>query len=298
MVAACSQIEWPFWVVAEHMKETILGAFRQLLRPLVRILLRNGITYDEYAETSKTVFVEVAQRDFPRKGSGKESGEDDGDALSQVAIVTGLSRKEASRITTAIAGGGGVSTANLNRVGRILAGWHQDPEFTGPYGLPLELTTDGALATFPELVERYCPGSDPQSVLDELRRVGVVSMQPGGRVRVLTRAYIPGTEDPASFQFMGLALRDLAETLDSNLNGDSESGYFERRVWTPAGIDPRDMPEFDGLVNTKGQEFLELLDNFLTAKETEAEEAQIDKKIRVGVGVFLFSDANRSFREP
>jgi hypothetical protein len=290
MVAACADIEWPFWIVAEHMKETILGAFRQLLRPLVRILLRNGITYDEYAETSKTVFVEVAQRDFPR--------EDVGDSLSQVAIVTGLSRKEAARIAADIAGGGGVSTANLNRVGRILAGWHQDPEFTGPYGLPLELTTDGPLASFPDLVDRYCPGSDPQSVLDELRRVGVVSMQPGGRVRVLTRAYIPGTEDPASFQFMGLALRDLAETLDSNLNGKSETGYFERRVWTPAGIDPRDMPEFDGLVNTKGQEFLELLDNFLTSKETEAEQAKVEKKVRVGVGVFLFSDANRSFREP
>jgi hypothetical protein len=293
MVAAVAELEWPVWIVAEQMaqqmKDTILGAFRQLLRPLVRILLRNGVSYDEFAETSKTVFVEVAERDFPRP--------DAGDPLSQIAIVTGLSRKEAARITTAIADGSGVSTANLNRVGRILAGWHQDPEFTGPYGLPLELTTEGPLATFPELVERYCPDEDAGTVLDELRRVGVASLQPGGRVRVLTRAYIPGSEDPASFQFMGLALRDLAETLDSNLNGNNETGYFERRVWTPAGIDPRDMPEFDGLVNTKGQEFLELLDNFLTSKETEAEQARIEKKIRVGVGVFLFSDANRTFKE-
>jgi hypothetical protein len=96
---------------------------------------------------------------------------------------------------------------------------------------------------------------------------------------------------------MGVALRDLAETLDLNLNQDPAAGYFERRVWTPAGIEPSAMPEFDSLVNEKGQEFLEMLDNWITGKETDAEGISPEEKIRVGVGVYLFSDASRSFRE-
>jgi hypothetical protein len=137
----------------------------------------------------------------------------------------------------------------------------------------------------------------PRAMLEELKRVGAINVVPAGRIKVLTRSYIPSETDPAGVQFMGVALRDLAETLDLNLDRTIEGGYFERRVWTPAGIDPTAMPDFDALVNEKGQEFLETLDNWLTSKETDAENLPVDQKIKVGVGVYLFSDANRSFRE-
>ena len=68
MAAALDLPFWPFVSMAESIKETLLGAFRQLLRPLVRILLRHGISYGEYAETVKTVFVEVAAKDFQLPG--------------------------------------------------------------------------------------------------------------------------------------------------------------------------------------------------------------------------------------
>src|SRR5690606_22515819 len=116
-------------------KDTILGAFRQLLRPLVRILLRNGISWAEYAETAKMVFVEVAAKDFGLDGQRQSA--------SRIAILTGLTREEVERVTADLSQRGQPSHANLNRVGRVLAGWHQDPDFTGPYGLPLELDVEG-----------------------------------------------------------------------------------------------------------------------------------------------------------
>lgn len=289
MAAVITYCEWPICAVSDQIKDTILGAFRQLLRPLVRILLRHGISYGEYSETAKTVFVEVASKDF-RLSSKKQT-------ISRVSILTGLTRKEVSRITDDLADRRGASNANLNRVGRVLAGWHQDPDFTGPYGLPLELDIEASPFSFIELVKRYSGDIPPKAMLDELKRVGAVTVVAGTRVRVLTRSYIPTQEDPASVQFMGVALRDLAETLDYNLDADRTGGYFERRVWAPLGIDPRDMPEFDALVHEKGQQFLETLDNYLTNKETESEQIPRDKKISVGVGVYLFSDATRSFRD-
>ena len=42
----------------------LLAAYRKLLQPLVRILIRSGISFGEVAEVLKTVFVEVAARDF------------------------------------------------------------------------------------------------------------------------------------------------------------------------------------------------------------------------------------------
>ena len=289
-MAAVSPLQFdPLYVMTESVKDSLLAAFRQLLRPLIRILLRHGVSYGEYAETVKTVFVEVAGKDFRIPGQRQTQ--------SRVAIITGLTRKEVSRISELIEKRASPSTANLNRVGRVLGGWHQDPEFTGPYGLPLELSFDATPNSFSQLVKRYSGDMPARAMLDELRRVGAVSLLAGGQIRVLTRSYIPTQADSASIQFMGVALRDLAETLDYNLNEEIEGGYFERRVWTPVGIDPKDMPHFDSLVTEKGQEFLETLDNWLSGKESEAEDLQVDEKVKVGVGVYLFSDAKRSFKE-
>ena len=288
MAAVITADGWPLWAMSDHRKDTLLGAFRQLLWPLVRILLRNGVSYGEYAETAKTVFVEVAAHDSGATGGNISS--------SRLAILTGLTRAEVERVSDQLAHRTPSSNANLNRVGRILAGWHQDPDFTGPYGLPLELPIAGDSNSFEALVLRYGDGST-QAVLDELEKIGSVLITGGTRVRVLTRAYIPSESDPAGLQFMGMALTDLAETLDFNLNPDVDGGLFERRVWTPAGIDPLDMPAFDAFVHAKGQQFLETLDNYLTARETDAEKVPSSKKIRVGVGVYLFSDAHRKFRD-
>jgi hypothetical protein len=281
---------WSVWIVVARIKDTLLGAFRQLLRPLVRTLLRHGVSYSEFSDTSKAVFIEVAEADFissPRLP----------DSSAQLSLLTGLTRAEVDEVRENLARGGRPSTANLNRIGRILAGWHQDPDFTGPYGLPLELSRFGPGNSFEELVRRYGDGASTASSLAELQQVGVVAEGKAGRIRVLTRAYIPTQEDPAGFQFFGVALRDLAETLDFNLKSDSDSGYFERRVWTPAGVLMTDLPEFDALVYKRGQQFLETLDNYLTAKETEAALVPPDQKIKVGVGVYMFSDAHRSTKD-
>jgi hypothetical protein len=212
-----------------------------------------------------------------------------------VAILTGLTRNEVERITQDIAYSRTPSTANLNRIGRMLAGWHQDPEFTGPYGLPLELAITSSGTSFQTLNQRYGGDISAKEMLEELERIGAVIIVASNRVRVLTRSYIPAEADPAAMQFMGVALRDLAETLDFNLNPNIEGGFFERRVWTPLGIDPVDIPEFDKLVQKLGQQFLEALDNHLTAKETDSEAMAPSEKVRVGVGVYMFSDANRQF---
>ncbi|MGI9329710.1 MAG: DUF6502 family protein [Gammaproteobacteria bacterium] len=272
----------------ESIKETLLDSFRQLLRPLVRIVLRNGVSYEEFAETAKIVFVEVAGQDL-LKDQGKPS-------TSRLALLTGLPASEVDRVSKAIADQGPPSTQNLNRVGGILGAWHQDPLFTGPYGLPLELSFDIGPNSFSELVSRYANGVDPSDMLLELKRIGVVIELPGGAFKVTSRSYIPEYADAASVQFMGVALRDLAETLDANLS-DEEGGYFERRVWTPIGIDLRDLQGFDTLVNQKGMEFLETLDNWLSGRESEAEKIPAESKAKVGVGVYMFSDAGRKFRE-
>ena len=98
----------------------LLAAYRKLLQPLVRILIRSGISFGESAEVLKTVFVEVAARDFDlpdRKTS-----------LSRIAILTGLTRKEVAKQQEILRSGALDVDSNLNRVIRVLEGWHSDPD--------------------------------------------------------------------------------------------------------------------------------------------------------------------------
>jgi hypothetical protein len=287
MTLALAIVETPTPFMSDGIKITLLTAFRKLMRPLVRILLRHGVSYGEFAESLKYVFVEVADTDA-RESGAKQS-------ISRNAIVTGLTRKEVARILDYLERDEDPSISKMNRVARVLAGWHQDPQFTGPYGLPLELPFDSTVdLSFTELARRYSGDMPARAMLEELKRIGAVDQLPTGESRVLTRSYIPQEADTASIEFMASALRDLAETLDLNLNPDKEEGLLERRVWTPAGIDKALLPVFDQLVSKKAQDLLEYLDNWLSAREAESAHLPKDQKVRAGLGLYLFA---RDFEE-
>ncbi len=252
------------------------------MRPLVRILLRQGISFGEFAEILKAVYVEVAGRDFALP-VGRQS-------QSRIAIITGLTRKEVARVVFALDRDVIADASNLNRVGRVLAGWHQDPDFTGPYGMPYELPfeTRAGIRSFTELVRRYSGDMPPRAMLDELMRVGAADASPAGQIRVLARSYLPSKTDPASIDFMAVALTDLAETLDHNLEATQGEKLFERRVWTPAGIPSDSIQEFRLVVGDRGQQFLEALADWLATKETAAAIAKTRNRKQVGVAIYMF----------
>jgi len=58
--------------------------------PIVRILLRFGITWREVSELTKRVYVEVAQQDYAERRRPVNT--------SRLAVMTGLTRKEVRRI--------------------------------------------------------------------------------------------------------------------------------------------------------------------------------------------------------
>lgn len=47
----------------------MLSALRRVMRPLVRLMLRKGVTYTMFADLLKEVFVDVAHREFRLDGT-------------------------------------------------------------------------------------------------------------------------------------------------------------------------------------------------------------------------------------
>ena len=269
--------------MTESVRRGLINAYRKLMQPLVRILIRNGVSYGEFVEVLKATFVEVAERDFHLVD--REASQ------SRVAILTGLTRKEVARQMTILATGDISPDTNLNRVVRVLEGWHTDTRFTGPYGVPVELPFDGNNGiNFCTLVRGYSGDMAPRAMLDELLRVHAVERQPGGSFRVLTRAYIPETLHPDALERLGRVVQNFVTTYEYNMGKTAQgAGRFERIVSADEGLRKQLMPAFDRLIRLKGQQLLEELDNWLSTQESTAGPRGLsNQRLKTGVGIYHF----------
>src|SRR5659263_422661 len=138
--------------------KAISAAVKSLLRPLVRLLLRNGIRYRTFSDIAKRVYVEVATEEFCIPGRKQSK--------SRVSILTGLSRKEVLRVRRLPALDDQGAGARYNRAARVVAGWVRDPRFDDGSGNPAELPFEEGSSSFRELVKTYSGDAPPRAVLD------------------------------------------------------------------------------------------------------------------------------------
>jgi hypothetical protein len=268
--------------MTDSLRLGLLAAYRKLMQPLVRVLIRNGVSFGELAEVLKSVFVEVAARDFQI---------DERTSRSRVAIITGLTRKEVARQEEILRSGQALRmVSNLNRVTRVLEGWHSDPAFTGPYGMPLDLPFESPSSpSFAGLVRKHSGDMAPRAMLDELIRVGVVQQTALGTFKVLARAYIPRDFHPDALERFGEVVHDFICTYEFNMYKGAGPGRFERKVFADDGLREELMPAFDALLKAKGHAFLIEIHNWISAQESSSSAPNKGRRrIKTGVGVYHF----------
>jgi predicted XRE-type DNA-binding protein len=269
----------------EHeLKQGLLAAYRRLLRPLIRILLRNGVAFGEFAEVAKEAYIEVAAQDFkvPHRKMSQ----------ARIAILTGLTRKEVSRLTNKKENSQEELTNNHNRVARVLTGWHTDSKFTGPYGMPLELRFEGNEGSdFVALVQRYSGDMAARAMLDELLRLGAVKETESGWYKVLRRDYAPSVDNPDSLYRLATVVYNFVSTVDFNISNDSpDKRNFERYVFSDSGIKAQDLPRFRNYIKDRAQQLLEEIDNWLS--QLEEPDPKKDEVIHTGLGIYHYIESN------
>jgi hypothetical protein len=203
----------------------------------------------------------------------------------------------------------GKQGTNLSRVGRVIAGWNQDPDFTGPYGLPLPVPYEDDpeidAPSFCELVRRHSGDMAPRAMLDELLRTGLVEVDDDGLIRNTGRTYIPSKLDPAAIERLGKVLARISDTLDfNNQVDDPQLGRMERHVETDIGLTEEQYRQFNFYLREKSQQLLETLDNWLALQEgrigSEVQQQQERlpvKKVITGVGIYHFLDEKLPFED-
>jgi hypothetical protein len=268
----------------------VVQTCRVLLRPIASLLLKCGMTWREFAEVSKSVFVAVASQDFGLNGRPTN--------VSRVSILTGVSRKEIARVRALLEQESGPLPNKTTDATRVLSGWYQDPDFLTPGGEPRALPADGEGASFTTLWHRYGGDVPVTSMRKELERAGAITTLPDGTLRAERRYFMPRRFDPQWILNAGSMLHDLGSSITHNLDvgadaaagrSDATARRFIGRA-TSDSVDPAALPEFEAFVEKNGQEFLERMDKWLTEHEARLAASAAPKRMRLGLGVFLIAD--------
>lgn len=270
--------------MSESVRKPLLAACRHLLHPLVRILLRHGVLYGEFSDAVRGAYIDIAKAELIPPGRSQSD--------ARLGILTGITKEEVHRVRALDEGDD--SEIGANRIARILQAWCQDPAYLGPYGLPLEIPIEGDGISFEQLVAKYVDDVQPRALVNELVRVHAALETEDGYLRLLNRTYVPTPLDPVGLERLGNVVNYFIDTVDFNLQKKKQGeGRFERYAITMEGLSPMKFHAFDQLIREKGQELLEILDDWLGQNEIKGgHKLPPTESIRTGVGIFHFIEKN------
>ncbi len=272
------------FAVPHSVKSNLLAAFRYLLRPLVRLAVKNGVAFPEFAEVLKQAYVDVAAKQIA--ASGKAPTEE---GISLIANITTTDVRHI--LQSARDANLGVAAQEHNPLPTILNAWHTNPKYTGPYGVVRDIPFSRAEGvtdayTFSQLAADYCPGVSPKELLDELIRTGCVQDVGNGFYRAVKRSYVPDPLSARSILLFARVVHNLCEAAEVNLRAESVGGkgLIERTIYTVHGIPRQDLPAFDKFIRQRGQVFADDIDNWLSDLDKEG----IKDGVRTGVGFYHY----------
>jgi hypothetical protein len=260
----------------------VIDAIEAVLRPLMPLFRNFGATHHDLSQMLARLFVYDTAEILQKEGRPTTVG--------RLALMTGLTRGETEkhlaerRIAVKRRS---LKASALMTPAAVLTAWNTDARFSTPYGvaLDLSLTPSGRQRTFADLVTASAPGTDPESVLDQLLAAGCVEVHEQDFVRCTNRAYIPAGVSVERITRMGSALGALAATLTHNLLEDSSVGYAERSVQTDFPVSNDGRRAIREWLVVDGTRFLETLDAWMTSSKAELEASTGQ---RVGVEFFMY----------
>jgi hypothetical protein len=199
------------------------GPLARLLRPLVRLCIKSGITFPSLAELLRELYVQVADREFVLPG--KEQTD------SRVSLLTGIHRKEVRRLREA---GTPVSAmpGSVSRTSRIMAHWLAAPDYVDADGRPLPLARsdeEGGGPSFESLVAEVTRDLRPRAVLDEWLDSKLVQIDSDGRIVLREAAFVPKSGTEQQLYYFGRNMHDHLAAAVENVLGEAPA-FLERAV--------------------------------------------------------------------
>ena len=264
-----------------HLK-SLSAAILRLLRPLIRILLRNGVSYGTFNDLARWMYVDVAMKEFSIDGRKQST--------SRVSVLTGLSRKEVKRMQKISRPEDTERDEKYNRAARVIAAWRREREFLDADGKPSVLPVSGPGPTFSEIVRRFSGDVPVRAILDELLRIGAVKRLDNGKISLSKKAYIPEGSQADKLHILGTDVGHLISTIDYNLQPNAMQARFQRKV-SYDNLPDEALPAFRELSAKKAQKLLEKMDEWLAGNDRDVTPSiEGTGRNLAGLGIYYFEE--------
>jgi hypothetical protein len=271
----------------DNVKTALSISLLRLLRPLVRIMLREGLTYSHFAAIAQMAFVQSAGKDFVGKGMKSSA--------ASVCALTGMTVQDVKAVIVEQERFDSSDVLEVsNPFARVLHAWHNDRDYVGPYGFPIDLPFDGSLLSFTNLTTRHAAGVSPDVILKELRRLGAVTEVGFNVWKPLKQEYIEPSLSPVNLGRMASLVESLLSTLENNTRGKNDgTDLFERTMIVDAPLTSAQLRELQGHLKVVGGQFLQRIDTFAAVdlQEKLGVKPGETADIRAGLQCFLYVES-------
>lgn len=258
----------------------IISALLRILRPLVRLLLSQGITYPVFCNLLKSVYVDVASKEFSLDGKRQTD--------SRLSLLTGVHRKDIKRLCQAEQSGQPPPSA-VTLGGQLVAHWVSDATYLDSRKQPralARLTRDGGERSFEALVSSVSKDIRSRAVLDEWLRLGVAHIDEKDRVCLNVEAFIPENGLPEKAHYFGHNLHDHMAAGVHNLLNEQPS-LLERSVYYDQ-LTPASVQELASLSRQLGNHALKTI-NLRAMKLEHADAGALDATERMNFGIYFYT---------
>jgi hypothetical protein len=264
----------------------LLAASRRLLRPLMRLMIRNGITFPVLADVLRHLFVEIAVTDILTQPKARTD--------SRISLLTGVHRKEIRRYREMppdpMAAPEVVTIAS-----QIIARWLGAPPFVDDAGQPKPLhrvsEAGSAEPSFDSLVCTVTTDIRSRAVLDDWLSQGLVSLDPADRVVLDVDAFIPRPGGEEQLFYFARNLHDHVAAAVANISARDGAPFLDRSVHYDA-LTQEQVRELQAYARRAAVQVL--LDVNRKALELVGDDKTpaVQPKHRINFGVFVFGEGD------
>ncbi len=248
----------------------------KILRPLIRVLLRNGVSCGSFEELARKAYVDEAFA-IGKKNQQKTT-------VSSVSAQTGLSRKEVKRLNELEQTQRVDVEQKYNRAVRVISGWVNEDRFTDAQGKTKALPLGDEDDSFAALVKQYSGDITPKAMLDLLLNAECIKVE-DNMAHLIKQAYVPGKDSEEIIRILGTDTSELLNTIDHNLTGDDSNNKRYQRKVSSALLNKDAVDKFKRLSNKQSQALLEQLDAWITEHEVEQDD---ENASYVSLGIYYY----------
>jgi len=270
---------------ASESQSPIVAAIRYLLRPLVRLLLSNGISFPAFCDLLRSTYVKVAEEEFKLDSKPQTD--------SRISLLTGIHRREVNRLRGEHSQGISLpQQASMSAL--LLTIWSGHPEYLDAQGLPVPLprlasTSEGI--SFEAMVQSVSKDFRARVVLDEWLRQGIVTLDSEDKVHLCADAFIKPQDMEEKVYYFGQNIHDHLAATVHNLT-DGVPPFLERCVFYDklSAESAKELADYSRLAGMRALHAV----NKRAAELQKRDLGQPDAMYRNNFGVYNYSEAEAS----